>query len=166
MAGSNRNFAARAALIAAVLCWAVSSVGCNVLSALSGGGSGGSGGGGGTTPPSAAIFVCTQDDPSCQAGTTFSLDAAKVFRASVQWSNVPAGDHMQKLQFIQPNGTVYRQYEDPFEVTSSNVGQATLTTTMNVVGTYIAIRQMTGDWQVQVLLDDKPIASQTVHVNP
>ena len=154
---------ARAALMAAALCWAISSAGCSAQSPVAGGGA----------PPlapppsaSAAVSFCDNPNPGCASASAFSLGSLRALNVFVAWNNVPAGTHAQKLRFLLPNGNVYQALETSFEVTQQPAGSFTTVQALPVAGSFITRRSLTGPWQVEVSLDGQTMAAPVVQFNP
>ncbi len=161
MPAARRSFTARIGLLTALLCGAAGFPGCGVQSLSVAGGPGQN-----PPPASATISLCASGSPGCTAASSFSVASLRDLSVSVQWNNVPAGNHVQNLEFFLPSGGLYQSVETSFLIASSPVGSTTMTGALPVAGTWITQRSLTGNWKVQVSLDGKATASQTVALNP
>jgi hypothetical protein len=83
---------------------------------------------------------------------------------NVAFQNVPVGRHSQALQVSLPDGTLYQAFEQSFMVDAASPGTASTTQALPVAGTGISQHALTGMWQITVILDGKPIASQNVQL--
>jgi hypothetical protein len=85
---------------------------------------------------------------------------------NVNWQNLPEGSHIQLLEIAMPGGGLYQAGQSSFLVPDSSQSSLTTSRTLPVAGAWISQRRITGEWSVQVSLDGKVIASQTVQLNP
>jgi hypothetical protein len=127
--------------------------------------------GGGPPPapmvPAAQIVLCDDLSSSCTAATSFSFSTLRDLNIQVQWTNVPAGNHVQQLDILLPNqGGLYQTTQTAFLISGSSPGSITTSRMFPVGGTWISQRQMSGSWSVQVSLDGQVMASQAVEFNP
>jgi hypothetical protein len=80
----------------------------------------------------------------------FDVQATDHLTVLVAWSDVSSGDHVQQLSFRLPNGDVYLvQAKQIFGGAPS-----TEKLTIPVTGTAIQNRSLTGNWTVEVRLDN------------
>ncbi|MBI3669994.1 MAG: hypothetical protein HY237_09480 [Acidobacteria bacterium] len=117
-------------------------------------------------PPSAAVSFCDNPAPGCASANSFSVKSLGDLNVFVTWSNAPVGTHAQKLRFFLPNGNVYQAIETSFSVGPGANGTATTVRALPVAGTFISQRLLTGNWRVEVSLDDKVILTQAVRLDP
>lgn len=125
--------------------------------------------GGGSPPappavPSANISFC--DLAACSPGTTFSVSTARTLRISVNWTNIKPGTYHQMISITMPDGSLYQSMSANFEVLEGST-TAQLTDKLNIVGTPIRSRELTGDWKVDIRLDDGTVIEPvTLRLNP
>jgi len=128
-----------------------------------------SGGGGGNPPPpvtGATISFCNNADPACTPETSFAVASLRDLVINVNWENVPAGNHTQMLEILQPGGGLYQSNQTSFLVADAAQGTMTMKRNLPVAGAWIGQRRITGEWSVRVSLDGNAIASQPVEINP
>ena len=120
------------------------------------------------TPPavSATFTFCASGFSDCSPATSFSVAAVRDVKINVAWENVPAGNHIQKLEVLVPNGGLYQQTTTAFAISSDTNQPFIATRNLPVAGTWIQQRQITGEWTARVSLDGQVIASQTVQLTP
>jgi hypothetical protein len=82
----------------------------------------------------------------------------------IEWQNLAAGTHSQKVSFVLPSGDEYQAFEQSFEVADGSYGAVTTTQSLQVAGTWIAQRRLTGMWQVNFYLDGTPMGTQAVQL--
>ncbi|MGH7746915.1 MAG: hypothetical protein ACREQ5_19495, partial [Candidatus Dormibacteria bacterium] len=56
----------------------------------------------------------------------------------------------------------YQMFHTSFLTDKSSAGSQTTTDALPVAGTWIVQRSMLGEWKVQVMLDGRPITTQSV----
>jgi hypothetical protein len=117
------------------------------------------------TPPSAALTFCESGFSDCSPTSSFSVSTVRDVKINVAWENVPAGNHIQKLEVLVPSGGLYQQATTAFAIPENSTQPFVAMRSLPVAGTWIQQRQITGDWIVRVSLDDQVIASQTVQLN-
>jgi hypothetical protein len=127
--------------------------------------------GGGPPPPAPApaaqIVLCDDSTPGCVVETSFSLSTVRDLNVQVEWTNVPAGNHVQQLDILLPKqGGLYQTTQTAFVISGSSPGSLTTSRMFPVGGTWISQRQMGGSWSVQVSLDGQVMASQAVEFSP
>lgn len=159
-----RPWSARGVLFAAVACCSLALAGCGAAGTTSSTPPGG----GGTSASSAGAVVtfCDSSNPSCTPASSFSVNSLRELGITVAWSNVPAGNHAQTLTLLLPNGNVYQAIESSFLVQSTPTGSSTVVRSIPVAGTFIPQRSLTGMWTVRVSLDDQPVTSQPLRLDP
>jgi hypothetical protein len=118
------------------------------------------------TSPSAALTFCESGFASCSPTSSFSVSALRDVRINVAWENVPAGNHIQKLEVLVPTGGLYQQTTTAFAAPDNSSQPLVAVQSLPVAGTWIQQRQITGEWTVRVSLDGQVIASQTVQLTP
>jgi hypothetical protein len=146
--------------IAAILLIAVGSSSCMGSSTANGGG---------PPPPlvPGAIFTfCDDGSPECTPATSFSVAELRDLVIKVSWENIPTGNHLQTLEIMIPGGGLYQSTQNAFLTDSSSSGSFAATRILPVAGTWIQLRQITGDWTVRVSLDGQVVASEMVALNP
>jgi hypothetical protein len=122
---------------------------------------------GGDLPPvSATISVCDNGTPDCPPATSFGVNTARDLIITVAWQNLPPGNHVQTLEILIPAGGPYQVTQTTFNADGSPTNSYTTTRIFPVAATWIAQRQITGDWTVRVSLGGQVIASQVVQLNP
>ena len=135
-----------------------------------GGGSGSNLPGGGNTPvpATAAVSICDSGNSKCQtAAATYSLATAPDLNIAVNWTNVTAGNHSQEIRLLMPNGNVYQRFQNSFLVPASDtMGTASVSRFIPIMGTFIAQRQITGGWKLEVSLDGKVATTGDLQFNP
>jgi hypothetical protein len=152
-----RRLAAGTALTACVFI-----IGCAESSPMSSGGTG-------TPTPadaSAVVTVCNQTPDGCSQNTSFSLATIRDLSVHVQWTNVAPGTQTQTLQLLDPGRGSYQVTNSSFVVADGSNGQASTDVLIPVSGSMITQRQITGTWTIQVTLNGKPVATQSVILQP
>ena len=117
-------------------------------------------------PPTANVVFCDSSDSSCTPLSSASVGSARGLKISVSWSNVPAGTHSQTIVLKMPDGTNWMSQEKAFLVDETANGFASMATETPIAGTFIRMRQLTGDWTVQIYLDSDLIATRTLQFVP
>lgn len=125
------------------------------------------------TPPAdvfaAMVKFCDDEseNPNCPSMDTFSLAQIRDLFIWVNWQGVSAGTHTQELDIYMPQGNaLYIKYSDAFQIAATPTGSATVLRPMPVAGTWITQRQLTGTWEVNVLLDGQLITSKQFTFTP
>jgi hypothetical protein len=125
-----------------------------------------------TVPPvvfAATVKFCDDEteDPNCISKNTFSLAQIRDLFIWMNWQGVSTGTHTQELDIFMPQGhALYVKYSGSLQITGTPKGSATVMSVMPVAGTWITQRQFTGTWEVDVLLDGKPISSKQFDFTP
>lgn len=115
--------------------------------------------------PSAAVSFCNNTtEGGCAPSGSFRVSGTRTLNVVIEWQNLAAGTHSQKVSFVLPNGDEYQAFEQSFEVADGTTGPVTTMQTLQVKGTWIAQRRLTGMWQVNFLLDGTPMGSQAVQI--
>ncbi|MFZ0213274.1 MAG: hypothetical protein WBD23_07435 [Candidatus Acidiferrales bacterium] len=114
----------------------------------------------------AAISLCNSTDSGCSPATNFSISSLRDLNISIDWSNLPAGNHAQILQIVHPGGGLYQTMRKSFLVDESANGAYSTTDALPVAGTWITERSLTGVWQIQVELDGNVITTSNVTLTP
>jgi len=123
-------------------------------------------GGNGPQPPvSATISVCDNGTPECASATSFGVNTARDLIITVDWQNLPPGNHVQSLAVLIPVGGPYQVTQTTFNAENS-MGAFTTTRIFPVAATWIPQRHITGSWTIQVSLDGQLVASQPIELNP
>ncbi len=118
------------------------------------------------TPPSAALTFCESGFAGCSPASSFSVSTVRDVKINIAWENVPAGNHIQKLEILVPTGGLYQQTTTAFAAPDNSSQPLAAMRSLPVAGTWIQQRQITGEWTVRVSLDGQVIASQTVQLTP
>jgi len=157
----------KSAFFAVALGGALVSAGCAGLQQANGGG-GNLAGGGAPTPAVAAVTVCDSGNSHCQPNAAnFSLASVPDLNVAVNWTNVTPGNHSQEIRLLMPNGNVYQRFENSFLVPATDTaGTASVSHFIPVSGTFIAQRQITGGWKLEVSLDGKVATVSDLQFNP
>ena len=159
-----RPWSARGVLLAAMACCSLTLAGCGAAGTTSITPPGG--GGSSASAAGAVVSFCDSSGSSCTPTSSFSVNSLRELGITVTWSNVPAGTHAQTLALLLPNGNVYQAIESSFLVSSAPTGSSTVVRSIPVAGTFIPQRYLTGLWTVKVSLDDQPVTSQTLRLDP
>jgi len=114
--------------------------------------------------PAAAISFCDKTEAGCTAGGSFAVSETRSLNVVIEWQNLSAGTHSQKVSFVLPSGDEYQTYETSFLVADGATGPVTMTEELPVEGTWIAQRRLTGMWQVNFSLDGKAMGAQAVQL--
>ena len=114
--------------------------------------------------PAAAVSFCGSSDTGCTPSGSFAVSGTRNLNVVVEWQNLPAGTHSQKVSFVLPSGDEYQAFEQSFEVADGLSGSATVTQSLPVAGTWIAQRRLSGMWQVNFSLDGRPMGTQAVQL--
>jgi hypothetical protein len=85
---------------------------------------------------------------------------------TVNWSGVAPGNHAQTLELLLPGGGLLQSTKTGFMIPAGSNGSFSAVRVVPVAGTWISQKQETGNWSVQVALDGKPVASQSLELNP
>ena len=117
-------------------------------------------------PTSMTISFCSDPGPNCAPASSFSIASLRDLNIVVQWSNVPAGTHTQRLDILEPDGGLYRTFNTGFAIDANSGGSATTTGIVPVAGSWISQRFLSGNWTVQVSLDDQAQGSSVVRLDP
>jgi|HubBroStandDraft_6_1064221.scaffolds.fasta_scaffold03882_12 hypothetical protein len=117
------------------------------------------------TPPSAGLTFCESGFADCSPTSSFSVSNVRDLKINVAWENVPAGNHIQKLEVLVPSGGLYQQTTSAFAIPENSTQPFVVTRNLPVAGTWIQQRQITGEWTVRVSLDGQDIGSQAVQLN-
>src|ERR1700677_4411583 len=98
-------------------------------------------------PAASAIFVfCAIGLSDCSPATSFSVTAVRDVKINVAWENVPAGNHIQKLEVLVPTGGLYQQTTTAFAAPDDSSQPLVAMRSLPVAGTWIQQRQITGAW--------------------
>jgi hypothetical protein len=116
-------------------------------------------------PPSAALTFCESGFSDCSPASSFSVSNVRDVKINVAWENVPAGNHIQKLEVLVPSGGLYQQATTAFAIPENSTQPFVAMRSLPVAGTWIQQRQITGEWTVRVSLDGQVVTSQTVQLN-
>jgi hypothetical protein len=116
--------------------------------------------------PSAAFTFCASGFSDCSPASSFSVSAVGDVKINVAWENLPAGNHIQKLEILVPSGGLYQQNSTAFAISSDSIQPFVAMRSLPVAGTWIQQRKITGEWTVRVSLDGQLITSQTLQLTP
>jgi hypothetical protein len=114
--------------------------------------------------PAAAVSFCQNTAAGCAPNGSFQVSGTRTMSVVIDWQNLTAGAHSQKVSFVLPSGDEYQAFEQSFEVPDGSSGPVTTTQTLPVAGTWIAQRRLTGMWQVNLWLDGTPMGTQAVQL--
>ena len=116
--------------------------------------------------PKTEVSVSFCADNHCNRDT-FSILGVNQIDILTTWRNLSAGDHVQDLKLILPNGDVYQVLHTEFTTAGANPrgrvkalrteGGHSLDTVLPVRGTWIQQFSLAGTWTVQVSLDGNPV---------
>ena len=119
--------------------------------------------------PAASIFFCEVADVQCRTSISqFDLDDLRDLYVFAAWRNV-AGEHVQQLRFVLPDGGTYQVVETKFttlanaaapdlQKTVLSRGEPTVVAVLPVAGSNITQRSLSGNWTVELILDGKLMA--------
>ena len=114
--------------------------------------------------PSAAVSFCNQTENGCAASGSFAVGGTRSLNVAIEWQNLSAGTHSQKVSFLMPNGDEYQTFETSFVVADGSTSPVSMSQELPIEGTWIAQRRLTGMWQVNYFLDGQPMGSQAVQL--
>jgi hypothetical protein len=163
----NLEMAMRRVLLATAFGWLLAACGCAGMQQSNG--TGGLPGSPTITPATAAVTICDATQSNCQSSTAaFSLSSPKVpdLNIVVDWADVPSGTHSQEIRLLMPNGDVFQKLQNTFVVTTNGTGRASVSRNIPISGSFIADRQITGGWKVEVSLDGNTTTTGNLQLNP
>jgi hypothetical protein len=114
--------------------------------------------------PAAAISFCSSTESGCEPNGSFHVSGTRSVNVVIDWQNLTAGAHSQKVSFVLPSGDEYQAFEQSFEVAEGSLGTVSTSQSLQVAGTWIAQRHLIGMWQVNFFLDGKPMGTQAVQL--
>lgn len=114
--------------------------------------------------PAAAVSFCNSTENGCEPSGSFHVGGTRMVNVVIDWQNLAAGTHSQKVSFVLPSGDEYEAFEQSFEVADGSSGIVSTSQSLQVAGTWIAQRRLTGMWQVNFFLDGKPMGTQAVQL--
>jgi hypothetical protein len=114
--------------------------------------------------PAIAVSFCQNSQAGCAPNGSFQVSGTRTMNVVIEWQNLTVGAHSQKVTFVLPSGDEYQAFEQSFEVPDGASGSVTTTQSLQVAGTWIAQRQLTGMWQVNFFLDGAPMGTQSVQL--
>ena len=114
--------------------------------------------------PAAAVSFCQSTETGCAPSGSFKVSGTRSLNVVIEWQNLPAGAHSQKVSFVLPSGDEYQAFERSFEVPEGSSSPVTTTQSLQVAGTWIAQRRLTGMWQVNFFLDGAPMGTEAVQL--
>ena len=112
--------------------------------------------------PAARVVFCDNANPGCAGESTFSASTLRDLNIVVTWKNLSVGHHAQAINIVHPGGGLYQTFRTSFLTDKSSAASQTTTDALPVAGTWIVQRSMLGEWKVQVMLDGRQIATQSV----
>lgn len=118
----------------------------------------------GAPAPAAAVSFCQSTETGCAPNGSFQVSGTRNLNVVIEWQNLPVGTHSQKVSFVLPSGDEYQAFERSFEVPDGLSGSVTTTQSLQVAGTWIAQRRLSGMWQVNYFLDGTPMGTQAVQL--
>ncbi|MHB8410448.1 MAG: hypothetical protein ACYDDI_00715 [Candidatus Acidiferrales bacterium] len=116
--------------------------------------------------PVATVSFCDSANAGCSGGSTFPASSLRDLDIVVTWNNLPPGHHAQTLNIVHPGGGLYQSFRTTFLTDKSSTGSHTTTNALPVAGTWIVQRSMLGQWKAQLILDGRPITTQSVILTP
>lgn len=120
-------------------------------------------------PPSqatATITFCDDSVSGCPAVTTFSLSTIRDLVVKVDWFGVTAGNHAQAVRVLLPDGGTFELSQTGFLIDPSSDSSFSSMRSIPLAGSWVAQRQVTGTWSVEVSLDDQVVTTQSVEMTP
>jgi len=66
--------------------------------------------------PAAAVSFCQSTEAGCAANGSSQVSGTRNLDLVIEWRNLPAGAHSQKVSFVLPSGEEYQAFERSFEV--------------------------------------------------
>jgi len=160
------------ALLATTLGWLLVVSGCGAIQQPGNSGTpggGGTGGGPTSNPGTAAVSFCNAAQTNCQSqSATFSMATSNIpdLNIKVDWASVLPGTHSQEIRLMMPNGNLFERVQDTFMVGSNGNGTASVNRNIQIAGSFISQRQITGGWKVEVSLDGKVKTTGDLQLNP
>lgn len=128
-----------------------------------------SGPGSGAPPPPQPTVTATLSfcEPSaCTPASAFQISSLVDLAISVTWSHLPAGDHLQTLLILTPDGSLYQKFEVNFAVVEGSQNPVVLQQVLPIKGSFISLRGIAGDWKVEVVLDEsQPMTATSVRLD-
>ena len=108
-------------------------------------------------------FVGVLPNGNERAGRSFSGAELGDLKIHVQWRNL-FQNHLQRLDFIAPDGSLYRSLSRPLTATD---GDGPVETLLPVNGTWITRYGLYGAWCVEVFFDqsESPVASSRLMIS-
>jgi len=117
-------------------------------------------------PARATLAFCDSAAANCTSQDTFALQFVRDLNVMVNWENLPAGTHAQKISFILPEGELYQAFEKSFDVADGSTGAVTTIQALPVAGTWITQRSLTGTWSVSLELDGQAMGTSSLQFTP
>ncbi|HMD32465.1 MAG TPA: hypothetical protein VKG84_11185 [Candidatus Acidoferrales bacterium] len=114
----------------------------------------------------AEVVLCNSSMANCTSQESFSVQVVRDLNVMVNWQNLPAGTHTQRVSFVLPSGDFYKAYEKSFAVEDGSNGALTTVQALPVAGTWITQRRLTGAWTVSLELDGQALSTQTFQLTP
>jgi hypothetical protein len=112
----------------------------------------------------AEVVLCNSVMANCTSQQDFALGVVRDLNVMVNWENLAAGTHAQRVSFLVPGGDLYKAYEQSFMVDST--GTVTTMQALPVAGTWISQRRLVGAWSVVVELDGQQISTLPFDFTP
>jgi len=119
-----------------------------------------------STPASATVSFCAGSENGCAQASSFRVSSTRDLVTNLHWTDVSAGTHTQKVRYVLPEGAVYQEREASFSLPQGSTSQMDLQDGLPVVGGFISTRQLTGEWLVEVYLDDKLVSTTPLEFLP
>jgi hypothetical protein len=117
------------------------------------------GSGSASNPAALVELLAISRSGQTTAGESFAVNRTRDLRILVWW-NV-AGQHVQRLELLSPDGSLYQKFVTPFDVDTAKLEQhgnqayLPIETMLPVAGTWITDHSLFGAWTVNVYLDEE-----------
>ena len=132
-----------------------------------------------------AAAVAEESIAAPQAGVPVTLTVSGVLNSQrvVQWPSYPVtklrdlklvarwyvpGKHVQRLEIVTPDGSLYRRLSEPFRHVITRETGTKVITLLPVGGTWITEYSLLGTWEVRVYMDNArtPVLTQSFVLTP
>lgn len=143
--------------------------GCATVQQAGNPGMPGGGGGPALVPGSATVSFCNAAQANCQSqSANFSMTTSNIpdLNIKVDWASVLPGTHSQEIRMMMPNGNLFQRLQDTFMVAPDGNGGASVNRNIQIAGSFISQRQITGGWKVEVSLDGQAKANGDLRLDP
>lgn len=117
-------------------------------------------------PSAATISFCDGEPTGCLPGAAFSEARTREVVIRTEIENATAGNHTEKMEIVQPDGTVYQETRVGFRVLDGSNEPIPGERAIPMANTWIQQRHVTGIWTVRLSLDGEVLATQQFVVKP